>query len=208
MMMWGTISRSAVLAILVGGIFVGATPAQAQLGIGGGLNFNNMDDIDAGSVEGTFEGSTGYHIGAFYNFGAGPVDLRPGIFYYRIGRFDFPDAEDLDLRAVEIPLDVRFKPTVLRGIHPYVLGAPVVSFARSSSDSSDAFEDVSLGADVGVGVELSLPGMEATLMPELRYGIGVTDYVSDSFDVGDTTVHPASGARRPSKVTLRLNIAF
>lgn len=206
--MSGSVSRIAVLVMLIAGGLAGTTPAQAQLGIGGGLNFNDLDDIDVGSVEATFEGSTGYHIGAFYDMGLGPVNLRPGVFYYRIGRFDFPESEDLELSAVEVPLDVRFQPGVLPVLRPYLLGAPVLSFARTGSGNSDASEDMSLTADLGVGAEFSLPGMDATLMPELRYGIAVTDYLSDSFEVGDTTIHPASGARRPSKVTLRLNVVF
>lgn len=206
--MSGSASRTAMLVMLVAGLVVAKTPVQAQVGLGGGLNFNNLDDIHAGSASATFEGSTGYHFGAFYDLGLGPVYVRPGVFYHRLGRFEFPEGDELDLRAVEIPLDIRFRPGIIPLLRPYLLGAPVLSFGRTNSGMSEAMEDMNLTADLGVGAEFSLPGMEATLMPEIRYGIAVTDYVSDSFEVGGTTVHPASGARRPSKVQLRLNVMF
>lgn len=204
----GFASRTAALLVLVSGALVGTSPAQAQLGIGAGLNFNDFDDIETGSAEAVFEGSTGYHVGVFYDVGLGPLDFRPGVFYHRLGEFEFPDGEELELSAVEVPLDVRFQPVSIPALRPYLLGAPVLSFGRTGSDFSDAVEDLNLTADVGVGVELSLPGSGATLMPEFRYGIAVTDYLSESFQVGDTTIHPASGARRPSKVMLRLNVVF
>jgi len=40
----------------------------AQIGVGAGLNFNDLDDIEAGSVDATFDNATGYHFGVFLVF--------------------------------------------------------------------------------------------------------------------------------------------
>ncbi len=199
---------SLFLPALVAAALAAPGPAQAQLGVGGGLNFNSLDDIEADGARANYERSTGYNAGVFYDFGLGPLNLRPGVFYHRLGRLEFPEGAELDLSAVEVPLDVRFQPLPIPVINPYLLGAPVLTFGRGDGPFSEAVEDVNLTADVGVGLQVSLPGAGLSLMPELRYSMGVTDYLSDSFQVGGTTVRPSSDARRHSKLMLRLNVLF
>ncbi len=208
MMLATIIPRTGRYLLFAAAFLAAATPGHAQLGIGAGLNFNSLDDIRTDDGEAAFERSTGYHMGVFYGLGLGPVNLRPGVFYHRVGEFAFPDGQEIDLSAVEIPLDVRINVLTMPVATPYLLGAPVLSFGRTGSDFSDAVEDMNLSADLGIGVELSLPGLGIALMPELRYGIAVTDYLSESFEVGGTTVTPTDGSRRPSKVMLRLNVMF
>jgi len=186
---------------------ISAVPAQAQFGIGAGLNFNDLDDIDTSSGSATFDESTGYHFGLFLNLGSGPVSVRPGVFYHQNGTYDFPDGDELKMSAVEVPIDIRldFAPGSPVGI--YLLAAPVVTFPTAGEDDfGEAFKDFSLSADVGAGLAFGLPGGGLTLMPELRYSMGVTDYWSDDFSVGSVTVSP--GDRRLSKWMLRLNVMF
>lgn len=63
-------------------------------------------------------------------------------------------------------------------------------------------------ADIGAGVEIELPGTQLRLLPEVRYSIGITDDLSESFDVGGTTVQPADDALRALKFMIQLHVGF
>lgn len=186
-----------------------AQSLQAQgFSVVGGLNFSDQEDINTTSADATFENSTGYHIGLSYEFGSAGLSLRPGVVYQRLGTFDFEGAttESFDLNAVEVPIDVRFEPLSAPLLSPYLVGGPVLTFPQGEGDLSDGVEDLSLTADIGGGVEIELGSLR--LLPELRYSIGVTDYLSESFEVGGTTVEPSDDARRAAKVMLRVHVAF
>lgn len=182
---------------------------QAQgFSVVGGLNFSDQDDINTTSADATFENSTGYHIGLAYELGSGGLSVRPGIVYQRLGTFDFQGATtgEFDLSAVEVPIDVRFEVLQAPLLSPYLVGGPVLTFPQGEGDLGDGVEDLSLTADIGGGVEITLGSLR--LLPELRYSIGVTDYLSESFEVGGATVEPSDDARRAAKVMLRLHVAF
>lgn len=201
--------KAAVALVLPLGLAMGAAqPLQGQgFSVVGGLNFSDQDDINTTSANATFENSTGYHIGLSYEFGSGGISVRPGIMYQRLGTFDFEGtAEEFDLNAVEVPIDVRFEVLSAPLLSPYLVGGPVLTFPQGEGDLSDGVEDLSLTADIGGGVEITVGSLR--LLPELRYSIGVTDYLSESFDVGGTTVEPSDDARRAAKVMLRLHVAF
>lgn len=187
--------------------FLSATSASAQFGVGAGLNFNNLDDIDAGSSSATLDQSTGYHFGVSLSLGSGPLTIRPGVFYHRIGSYDFAGGEELDLSAVEVPIDLRLTVVPMPLADIFVLAAPVVTFPQSG-DFDEAVRDVSLSADIGAGVDIGLPGAGISLVPELRYSLGVTDYLSEDFQVGSVNVSPVDDERRVSKLMLRLNVMF
>lgn len=201
--------RSRALLALVSLGLIAAEPAPGQgLGISAGANFSSLDDVRSGSVATTFDRSTGYHVGAFLNLGSGRLSVRPGVYYHDLGRYELSDGRDFDLSAIEAALDLRFRILSLPGLRPYGLVAPVLTFGRTDADFEEAVEDLSLTGDVGAGVEISLPGTGLVLMPEIRYGIGVTDYLSDAFEIGGTTVRPSDDESRLSKLMLRLNVAF
>lgn len=181
-------------------------PLQAQgLGISAGGNFNQLDDIDIGDSQATFDNSTGYHLGVFLELGGGPLSLRPGVFYHKFGEYELPGGTEIDLAAIEVPVDIRLALASGGPLRPYILGAPVLTFPRTD-EFDEAVEDITLTADIGAGLELNLGGLR--LLPELRYGIGLTDYLSDSFTIGDVTITPADSDRRASKVMLRLSVMF
>jgi hypothetical protein len=185
-----------------------AQPVQAQgLGIGAGLNFNQLNDIEVGSGSATYDNSTGYHAGIFLELGGGPLSFRPGVFYHQLGRYEFPAGERIELTAIEVPLDVRLSLATGGALRPYVLAAPVLTLPRSD-EFEDAVKDMTLTADLGVGMELGFGGSGLRFMPELRYSVGVTDYLSDSFQIGAVTVTPADSDRRFSRIMLRLNVMF
>ncbi len=202
-----TTTRTACAALFMALILGMAAPAQAQPGISAGLNFNNLGDIE-GNTNATFDNSTGYHFGVFYDLSLGVVSLRPGVYYHRIGTYELPNQESFDLNAIEVPLDLRF--TVLPSpiVKPYLMAGPVLTIPQSESEFEDGVEDLSLTGDIGAGLEFSLPGLGLTLMPELRYSIGVTNYLSDDFEVGGVDIEPEDSDQRLSKVMLRLNVRF
>jgi len=187
-------------------------PVQAQPGIAGGLNFNQLDDINTGSVNANFRSATGYHIGVFYDLALGPIAIRPGIMYRRVGEYHFPelqlpDRDSFSMSLVEVPIDVRWRllPTPL--VKPYLLAGPVLTFPQAEGDLDDGVESTNLTADLGAGIEVTLPGLGFTLMPEFRYGIGATKFIKDEFMIGNTTVNPEDEPRLNS-IMLRLNVKF
>jgi len=203
---------SATLAFLLAASLAFSPSAHAQIGISGGLNFNQLDDISATNANATYESSTGYHVGVFYDLGLGPIAVRPGVMYRQVGTYEFGDIPgvgeevDIELNAVEVPIDVRWRVLPLPLVKPYVLAGPVLTFPQSSEDFGST-KSVNLNADIGAGVEITLPGVGLTLMPELRYGIATGSILEDEFEIGDVEVDPQDNPRLNS-IMLRLNVRF
>lgn len=201
------VAGSVLLAVLLLGTT--APTAQAQLGVAAGLDFNSLDDIEASSQSETLDNSTGYHVGVVYDLGLGPVSVRPGVFYRKVGTYDFAGVEDIDqvdVTALEVPLDLRVTVFPFPLVSPYLVGGPNAFLPRSDNDAlDDGLEDLSFTFNVGVGADVSVPGVGLTLQPELRYEFGATDYVND-FSVGDADFKPAEQSL--SAFALRLNVLF
>lgn len=206
-------NRSRHVSVVVGFLLfvfaAGASPAFGQgLGIAAGLNFSSQSDIRTSSVHATFENATGYHVGLDYQIGLGPLALRPGVIYQRIGDYHFPSGEKLTLSDVEIPVDVELRPLPLPVVRPYVLAGPVLTFPRGQGDLGNGVHGAALTGDVGIGLDISPPILGLHLMPELRYSKGLSDYLKKSFQVGGETIQPSSGSRRVAGVMLRLHVYF
>ncbi|WP_118831198.1 outer membrane beta-barrel protein [Salinibacter ruber] len=202
---------SALLVLLLLGL--SAAPAQAQFGIAAGANFDSVSDIQgAADAQDLQRTSTGYHIGAVYDFSIGPVNLRPGLFYRKVGSYDFSDVsgsnvDDLNVRAFEVPVDVRVTVFSFPFVSPYVVGGPNAFLPQGSEDSlDDNFEDVSFTFNVGVGTDISVPGVGLTLQPEFRYEFGASDYISGDFQIAGENFSPSD--RQLSAYALRLNVLF
>ena len=202
---------SALFALLLLGLI--ATPAQAQLGVSGGLNFESAGDIETMSSDATLDNSTGYHIGLVYELGLGPATIRPGFFYRRVGTFEFssgalPQGEDqFDVSAWQVPVDLRFTvlPTPL--VSPYVLAGPMATFPRGEGDFDDATEEISYSLNVGIGANISLPAVSLKIQPELRYEFGASQFIKDDFEIGDTSFEPQDSPSF-SAFGLRVNVIF
>jgi hypothetical protein len=203
---------SALLVLLL----LGATtmPAQAQLGVGGGLNFESAGDIETTTNDNaTLDNSTGYHIGLVYELGLGPATLRPGFFYRRVGTFEFstdalPQGENqFDVSAWQVPVDLRFTvlPTPL--VSPYVLAGPMATFPRGEDAFDDATEEISYSLNVGIGANISLPAVSLKIQPELRYEFGASKFIKDDFEIGGTEFQPQD-APSFSAFGLRVNVVF
>jgi len=197
-------SALVALALVVGT----AVPARAQLGASAGLGFDALSDIETttnASENATLENATGYHLGLVYDLGLGAFNLRPGLFFRKVGTYEFPNSRS-DVTTWEIPVDLRVTllPTPL--LSAYVLGGPKAVFPQGEDEFDDALEEVSYVFDVGIGADVSVPGAGLTLQPELRYEFGATDYVEDDFTIGDTEFEPSD--RTLSAFALRLNVIF
>ncbi len=199
-------SRYSLIALFSLLLLVGtAVPAQAQFGVAAGLNFDTTDDIQT-NTNATVDNSTGYHVGVVYDLGLGPVNLRPGLLYRKLGQtYEWPENK-ADVAAWEVPVDLRVTvfPTPL--VSPYLLAGPKASFLRSDVDEfDDALETVSYSIAIGIGADVSL-GSALTLQPELRYDYGATDYLEGDFEIGGTEFSQEDPSL--SAIALRLNLIF
>lgn len=201
-------SRRLAPFILFAALFLVPNSASAQLGVAAGLNFDNFSDI-SGDRQATFDNANGYHVGVFYDLGAGPIGLRVGAFYRDVGDVDLTlDGVDdaFDLTMIDVPIDVRFNLTATPIIRPYLTAGPVLSFPSSGvEDYDNALADVSVSGNVGAGLAISLGGLR--LFPEVRYAIGVSRFMKDSFSIGSVDFE-ANDVQRQNSVMLRLGIGF
>jgi len=193
-----------------------AVPAQAQLGVAGGLNFESIDDVKAGSGSATLDNSTGYHVGVVYDLSVGPVGIRPGVYYRRVGTFDLSTVGGLaetkyTVSAWEIPVDLRytFLPTPI--VSPYLAAGPKLTLPRGEDDFDEAVTDITYSLNVGVGANISLPGLSWTLQPELRYTFGASGFFEENKEVtlgGNNVTFTSSDSPRLSSFALRLHLLF
>lgn len=183
--------------------------ASAQLGVGAGLNFESLDDIQGTNTRATFDNASGYHIGVFYDLGLGPAGVRVGLFYRDVGDVDVSISgvsDAFDLSMIDIPVDVRFNLTTTPFVRPYILAGPVFSFpSTGDAQYEDSLEDVSVSGNVGVGVSLDVFGL--TLSPELRYAVGVSRFMKEDASLGGVSFS-AGDVQRLNSVMLRLGLTF
>jgi hypothetical protein len=173
--------------------------ARAQgLGLSAGANFNSLSDIETSSGEATFDNASGWHLHLWFDLPVGPVAVRPGLRYMRMGEL-FTDVEldsgtfdeDEVTTLLEIPIDVRIR-MGLPLITPYVLLGPVLRFP-ANADDEDRLESFSLAGGAGIGVELGLGGIK--LYPELKYTFGITRFTQDSYEIGGVEIVPDEDQR-------------
>ncbi len=192
-----TCAKSVAFAALLLAWTVGAGKAASQVGVSGGLNFADLDDIDAGDHHATFDRATGWHLQLWFDLPLGPVTIRPGIRYTDMGELldgatvDSLPAFSIDESAqlLEIPIDVRFRfgPPSLR---PYFMLGPVLRFPAGEDER---FRSFSLAGGAGGGVELGLGGLR--LYPELKYTFGITRFTEDTYEIGGITLTPDDDQR-------------
>jgi len=207
-----TFGRSVVLGVLL----IGATvvSSHAQIGVSAGLNFEQASDIsDAASDRSiALNTATGYHAGLSFEFGGDRFRLRPAVIFRNVGTYSLPQGadvqdagQDFDVSVIEIPLDLRMTVLPIPFLNPYVMGGPMLALPRGEGDFSDATEDWTLFGNIGTGLSLSVASVK--LQPEVRYQFGVTDYISDSFEIAGETITPAESSRF-SAFSVRLTFMF
>lgn len=200
-----------IAALAVTLIFASALGQQAaaQLGIAAGANFDQMTDISTNG-EATFDNATGYHVGLFFDFGTGPLAVRPGVFYMNVGAIDFEAGnvtDQVDVDLFEVPVDLRLRLMAAPVARPYLLAGPTFRFAWSDDDDYDDWiNDVSMAANAGVGIEINVPNTGLRFFPELRYAFGLTDFTDDAEFRG--IEFEGEDASYLNTFMLRLGVAF
>jgi hypothetical protein len=197
-------------ALALGLVAAAPRAAHAQFGVAGGLNFASLGDISTNNLDANFENSTAYHVGIFYDASFGPLAVRPGVFFKRVGQYEVGAqglTESFNVSSIEIPIDVRYTLLPVPVVSPYVLAAPVFAIPRGEDEFGDALNDVALSADVGLGTEISLPGVPVTPLIELRYSFGISSYVGEDFEVGDTSIN-VDDSERLNAFMLRVGVKF
>ena len=191
-------------------LFLGFTPlsAHAQLGVAAGLNFDELSDI-SGNREATFNNSTGYHFGVFFDTDSRPLALRIGAYYRDLGDVDVSLGEltdVFDLSMLDVAVDVRMTVLPTPVISPFISAGPVLSFPSSSNDAyKQSMESKTLSGNVGAGLMISLGGL--TLTPELRYAVGISRLLKDDFSIRGVEIS-TDELQRQNSVMLRLGLTF
>jgi len=197
-----------LLLVLFALLFGTPMSSYAQLGVAAGLNFESMSEV-TGDAEATFENSTGYHVGIFYDLGMGPISVRLGGFYRDVSDVETTRngvIDAFDLTMVDVPVDVRFNLTATPLVHPYILAGPVFSFPSSTDTEYDkALEKVSVSGNVGAGLAFNLGAV--TIYPEVRYVIGVSRFMKDQFEIGGVSFD-SEEVQRQNSVMIRLGVGF
>ncbi len=169
--------------------------AQVNLGIGAGLNFGELGDINIQDVQTTYEQSTGYHVGAFLDIGLGMMALRPGVYYLNAGPLfkgatflqanQLPD--DFDVIYISVPVDLRLQ-VPLPLVKPYLFGGPELRYYVEGNEPEELKDDMQgqlILGNVGVGVQVHIPLLGLSLYPEARYAFGVSGVTQQTIDIGD-----------------------
>jgi len=183
--------------------------SNAQIGVVGGLNFESLDDLDAGEASASFESSTGYHVGLAFNRDFAVLGLRLSGIYRRVGEYEFAGqqggSESFSLSTIEVPLDLKYR-LALPLVTPYAMAGPQVSFPIGEDELDDSLEDVNLSGNVGAGVEFNLGGVR--LAPEVRYEFGVTSVFGDDFELPGTDNSIDVNEPKLSAFSIRLHLFF
>ena len=204
-----------LLAAVLAFLGAGRAEAQASFGVGAGLNFSSLNDVDFGSASTTYDRHQGYHIGIFVDLNAGPIAVRPGVYYVNAGPL-FEGLDDVntetiednfDLNFISVPVDLRLQ-LPLPFVKPYALLGPEFLFLTDTDAGGDlegAMEDVTFAGNVGLGVVVDMPLVGVKLYPEFRYGFSVSGLVPEDTELLGA---PASKDQRVNMFLIRVGVGF
>ena len=194
-------------------------PARALIdtGLSGGINFASLDDIDIGDASTSYESRTGYHVGLYAKGGLGPLAVRAGVVYLNAGplfegltdEVDLPSSfeDDFDVRFLAVPIDLHYRlPTPM--LTPYILVGPELRFdVTSADDFDDNMKSTYFAGNIGVGAEFSLPILELSIAPELRYSFDLTGMTDEDLSIGGNTYNALENHKADS-IMLRVHIGL
>ncbi len=204
----GAVRRAALLLAAITMLVFMPQRADAQLGVAAGLNFESLTDI-SGSRSATYDNASGYHFGVFFDTDSSPLALRLGAYYRDMGEVELDLGEfgqAFDLSLLDVAVDVRFAVLPLPLVKAFVSAGPVVSFPSSSNDEyKESLQSTTVSGNVGGGLAISLGGL--TLIPELRYSIGVSRFMKDEFSIRGIEF-VTDDVQRSNSVMLRLGIVL
>lgn len=142
---------------------LGAEAQKARVGLKGGLNFANLDTSDLDGTPG-FGSKTGFHFGAYAEFGAGGFSIMPEFLFSTKG------AKEINLSYIEIPILLKKSFAKVLNIH---VGPQFGFLTKAENDASgldvkNVFKGSDISAVFGAGVDL--PG---GLTAGARYVLGL-----------------------------------
>lgn len=204
------IGRSLLLSVV---LLIGTVSlSHAQVGILAGANFEQSGDIQDAATTLDRDQTTGYHVGLAFEFGGERFRVRPAAVFRQVGNYRLSEnadaqeaVQEFDVSVIEVPVDLRLEILPVPVLNPYIMGGPMLSIPRGEGEFDDATESWSFSGNVGGG--LSIDAGPITIQPEVRYEFGVTDYVSDSFTIGDRTIEP-SDKPQFSAFSVRLHLLY
>lgn len=208
-----------------------AAPANAQMGVAGGVTFSELGDISADDRTASLKQVPGWHVHLWVNLPLGSFSLRPGLRYMDAGRLfnpsnttgfvttpdpvdpggapdtGFPDvtgsiSDDHFVTYIEIPIDARYQYD-RSFISPYVLAGPVLRFT-TDTNNQDRLRTLSMAAAVGVGLEIRLAGLR--FYPEVKRAFGISGFTNDEYEFADAVIRPDE--QRLHTTMLSIGIGF
>ena len=196
--------------------------ARAQFGVAGGANFDRLSDVEGDEGGYSFDNATGFHVGVFYDFAAGPFGVRPGVYYMDVGSFDAnadfdTDPSDpgaslegtsYDLSLIEVPIDLRYRLS-LPLLKPYLTAGPAFRFVADDGDSfSDATSNFSMAGNAGLGTDFGAPTSSISFFVEGRYTFGLSSIASDFEAFGADVTTTVEDDARLNNIMLRAGVKF
>lgn len=152
-------------------IFLGIHTMQAQSswGLRGGLNYNSNGEFlsEASEVYKNPKSNAGYHVGLFKKIDLLGFFLRPELVYTSTS--SSYNGDDLSMSKIDLPLNLGsgfIGPT-------YIFAGPSLQYVLSSEfagvSTASSLKDISVGANIGLGVSLNKINID------LRYERGLTE---------------------------------
>ena len=195
-------------------ILLGAAPdaAAQRFGITLGLNYQQLSDVTFNNLDARFKSKEGWHVGAWFEFSLGSVDIRPGVRYVDAGNLyeglsdTFPATRDqFDVSLLEVPLLFRYGINA-PVIGPYVFAGPLLRFPSFTDKIlSNDLAPLSVAAEAGVGLQVTIGGLR--LYPEIAYTFGLTNFIQDELVIDFVTLTP-EGEQRLNSAMLRLSLGL
>lgn len=167
-----------VLALL----FAVGLSAQTHFGIKGGLNFNNLKE-----VEWKNNNSTGWHAGILFQAKL-PLGftLQPEVLY-SVKSLKLWDDAKLNFNYIEVPINIQWGIDLII-FRPFVVAAPYFSYLLSVGNNKnrwDGAKDIDYGFGLGVGVDI----WKIQITGKYNWGFGNLGSVkSADWKVNDSTL--------------------
>ena len=167
-----------VLSLIIFTVLV-AEAQKARIGLKGGLNFSNLDsDTD-------FDSKTGFHFGAYAEFGAAGFSIQPEVLFSTKGaKIEF-DGDDLKFNLSYIEIPILLKKSFAKVLNVHVgpqFGLLTKAELKSldvAFDVKDETKNLDISAVFGLGIDLP-KGLNAGV----RYALGLSEIEDPAPDDG------------------------
>lgn len=179
------------------------------------MTFDRLSSITLDNVKTRFDNKVGWVIGVWMEAPIGPFGIQVGVRYLDTGRLfeglveEQPDLEDIrdnfDFSFVEVPLLMRYS-LGTPVLSPYIFAGPLMRFPTAlDAEIAQDVKTLSLAIELGAGVKLRMGNL--SLLPEIAYAYGVTNFIGDSIHAGTITLD-TTDKQSLNSAMLRLSLGF